>query len=49
MTKKAKEEFDRFNSINVRKVIDKKKAETKKSKEKTDKQSECYIQFNHAS
>ena len=49
MTKKEKALNDRLDSINVRKVIDKKKAETKKSKEKTDKQSECYIQFNHAS
>jgi|TARA_R110000868_G_scaffold23965_1_gene95386 hypothetical protein len=47
MTKKENKDFDRFDSTNVRKVIDKKKAETKKSKLKTDKPSECYIQFNH--
>jgi hypothetical protein len=46
MTKKENKDFDRFDSANVRKVIDKKKAETKKNKAKADKPSECYIQFN---
>jgi len=33
----------------IRTAIDKQKAKTKNSKEKSDKPSECYIQFNHAS
>lgn len=49
MTKKEHNKINQFASTIVRKVIDKKKSDTKKSKEKTDKPSECYIQFNHAS